>query len=123
MDGANLLHVDQINCAGRRDAFPALDLMIEHSDPNLLAIAISEPPWFLKLNDYRSDDFHLDQTGPANKESSCGFFVNSRYVFRQTFLTNSNRVCAIQLDTDMGRCILISFYLQPSSLMGLTELE
>jgi len=115
--------IDQINCAGRRDAFPSLDLWLENSDLNLLAIAVSEPPWFLRRCDYSSNRFSWVRAPSLDNNSLCGFFVNSLFSFRQIFLTNSNRVCAIQLDSDVGQCILISFYLQPDSLLGLDELD
>jgi len=115
--------IDQINCGGRRDAFPALDLWLDNSDNDLLAVAISEPPWFLRRNDYSSGSFTWVRPISYDFDSLCGVFVNTRSSFRQISLTDSNRVCAIEVETNAGPCILISFYLQPDTLEGLDALE
>jgi len=115
--------IDQINCGGRRDAFPALDLWLDNSDNDLLAVAISEPPWFLRRNDYSSGSFTWVRPISYESDSMCGVFVNTLSSFRQISLTDSNRVCAIEVETHAGPCILISFYLQPDTLEGLDALE
>ena len=117
----SFLTFEQINLASRSLSLPALELWMNDSAPCL--VAVSEAPWHLRNNEFRSNR-HIWLRSSPQGESLCGLFIREDINFSMVSLSSpSPRVIAITVYTPAGLIGVISFYVQHTSGNGLEAVD
>ena len=112
---------DQVNLASRQMNGDTVQLWLRDQNPDVLLC--SDPPWFLRHNDFQSQR-HRWLRCPQTAESLAGIFVRSDIPHQCLPLPlPSNRVLALSLTSSLGELVVISCYIQHTSGEGLDALE
>ena len=112
---------DQVNLAGRQINVDVAQLWLGDQNPDVLLC--SDPPWFLRRNDFQSLR-HRWHRCPQTTESLTGIFVRMDIPYQTLPLPQpTNRVMAISLNTSLGELVIISCYIQHTSGDGIEALD
>jgi len=116
----NKLRFAQINLRASSDAQYETELYLQQNQ-DLTALFVSDPSWYLKrlTQTYRTSTFHW--IGKPETSLS-GMFINNKLQYSILDIS-TDRLTSIEVHSPIGNLILISCYLQPTSLEGLEYLD